>query len=330
MTSTNTLCARQTTQTWVQAGRLYLLTRDAYLSAPAQTRTKLRALEDLRGTVGTALSFEGLPIDLTTVTGVRLVETLRTGLVRATRTTIRQERELALIEILTSTVPPGAAWATPLEGLAADLAALLLPETTPAKAAQLVRRHRATTRSLTALARSRRPEAPVDTPVDVVAGMLSDVYGLARPAALCAALSALDVTDDGRLVEDRGLRTHRNHTGLAGGALFDPLRGTGGPVVHRYVGSALAVISPEAFAHELAAIDLVLRHRPDLAGPIDGHLLDLRDDLEPARVVDPGAAIGAAHALAAVARRPRGARTTPRRFLAGWVRHPRLGGLSGT
>lgn len=338
MTNTNTLGARPTTHTFVQVGRLYLLVRDAYLSPPAQTRVKLLALEDLRRSVGDKLTCAGLPTDLATVTGVRLVETLRTGLLRAARTTVRQERELALIEILTSTSPRELGWATPLDGLAVELAGLLLPEMAPAKAAQLVRRHRATTRSLRGLLRPSRPGQPIESPVDVVAEMLSGVYGLARPAALCAALTALDATDtlaEGSSGSDeepgsaRAPRPPRMHTGVAGGALFDPLYGAGGPVVHRYVGSALAVISPEAFAHELAAVALVVRHRPDLVDPIGRHLLDLRDDLDAARAVDPGAAIAATHAIGAVARSPRRTRTTPRRFLLDWGRHPRLGGLGG-
>lgn len=252
----------------VALARLYVLTRDAYLSPPAVTTGKLAALDDLRRVAA------GSAPDIDGVRGVRLVEILRASMHDLTGVLDADARALALLEVLVGTTPPtGFGWAASPIHLACDAAGYLAPELSSMAIHRLAKAHRAARRLLSTGARfGLSARALVEDPTGpetAVADMLGEVLGLADASARCAAILLIDggSIDTGR--------------GLAGGTILDPLRGFYGP--DAYVGTALGRVHPTALVHELASLECALKVRPGLKPGVGGALEALREDLSSAQ-----------------------------------------------
>lgn len=252
----------------VALARLYVLTRDAYLSPPAVTTGKLAALDELRRVTGRTTP------GLESVRGVRLVELLRVAMHDATGVLDADTRAVALLEVLLGTTPPnGFGWAASPVHLACDAAGYLAPELSSLAIHRLAKTHRASRRLLTTGARfGLSARALVEDPTGpeaAVADMLGEVLGLGHAGARCAAILLIDggSIDSGR--------------GLAGGTILDPLRGFHGP--DAFVGTALGRVHPTALVHELASLECTLRLRPALKPVVAAAVEALREDLASAQ-----------------------------------------------
>lgn len=269
-TSGHPLTAGPVSTTLVEVGRLYVLTRDAYLSTPALTLAKLASLTELRADVARHLADSGTANELDRLSGVRLVEALRRTLRRLSQSLTRHERLLVLVDILTTSGPStGSGWAGSPTGPGLDLAAQIVPELAPARLEALLRRRRSLLRSLRS--GSARPGVRESGGEAAwLADTLAEVLGLDTSAAAVAALRALSGDET---------TTTPIRRGFAGGELFDRLEGVpaGGPRV--FVGGALADAFPQAFIHHLATVEVVAHLREDLRDPLTGRLALLRSDL---------------------------------------------------
>ena len=264
MIAMNPLASGATILAASRAARLYVLTRDAYLASPAQTRSKLEALEELR-----RVTTAGAPGDAARVGGVRLVEMLRVTMHTLAAGTDEGARRLALLDVLTATRPAGAGgWTADPRLFLVDAGRHLLPEVEGAQLARLVRRHRTTGVLLQRVSGSRMTGRPhLDEPdpaVAAVADMIAGVLGLTPSAALAQAV--LTVQGPG-LDETRG--------GVAGGLVLDPTDDENGGML----GTDLALQSVRALADQLAGLDTVAAFRPDLRQPLAARVRDLREDL---------------------------------------------------
>ncbi|MDO5711237.1 MAG: hypothetical protein Q4P32_05805 [Micrococcales bacterium] len=258
--------------------RLYVLTRDAYLSPPVITTGKLAALAELRraasGPAGRAMGEVGLPAEIGSVPGVRLVELLRVAMSDLTSRMGSDARAVALLDVLVGTTPPGGfGWSASPIHLTCDAAGYLAPEVSTLQIHRLAKAHRASRRLLTTGARfglsSRALLADPTGPETAVADMLSEVLGMGIATARCAAI----VLIDGGSID--------SGSGLAGGMVLDPLRGFHGP--DAFVGTALGRAHPMALMHELAGLECVLRLRPTLKTVVAGAMEALREDLATAQ-----------------------------------------------
>lgn len=276
----------------VALARLYVLTRDAYLSAPAVTTGKLAALDELRRVAGRSICAAGsapggsgggsgvasadraaileIAAEIENVRGVRLVELLRAAMHEVTGVLDADARALALLEVLLSTTPPtGFGWAASPVHLACDAAGYLAPELSTLALHRLAKAHRARRRLLTTGARfGLSARALIEDPTGpetAVADMLGEVLGVGESSARCAAILLIDggSIDTGR--------------GIAGGAVLDTLRGFHGP--DAFVGTALGRVHPTALVHELASLECALKVRPGLKSAVAGTLEALREDL---------------------------------------------------
>lgn len=304
----NPLTTRPEGAALAEVGRLYLLTRDAYLSAPDEATRKLDALEDLRRIAADHLAAIGTPVDLGATSGVRLVERLRIALRRLARGMSRHERALVLLEILTVSAPPcGGQWAASRSSLGADLAGHIAPEVPPGTIDAQLRHHRAVFRTLYS---SGARGATFADEVGAAPGELgwvsetyAEVFGLHEAQAAVAAVRTLDARGDGagRGGPGRaGLPPVEIAHGIVGGALFEPVDGPAVTGPRAFVGGVLADAFPLAFLHHLATLDVVAHARPDLRAPIHARLGALRGDL----VADPDRPVtGSVRALDTVARR---------------------------
>lgn len=329
MSTTNLLAGEAKALSATHAARLYVLTRDAYLSPPAVTRAKLTALDDLRRVVTDSGIPDGdLPgiAEVTAVSGVRLMERLRLALRTFHVELDARTRHLVLVDVLTSTWPPtGAGPASDLTLLVADAGTYLAPEVTIPQIHRMVRQHRATARLLSASARRGRINRHLgpddDGPVGAVRDMVAEVLGLCPPAATCASIVLLG-----------GGSLEGGRHGLAGGAILETMHAGPGDAGGRacMVGTALARIDPDALVHELAVLDTVTTLHRDLRAPVRELLAGLLDDIDAATATGaPGTAAAAEESARlqmsrrAVALEIRRLGATPR---PRWVPHPRARG----
>ncbi len=293
---TNPLASNPDLATAVGATRLYVLVRDAYLSAPRVTADKLAALEGLRGAVtmptrscgGPCAGLRGCPaVDEPgcALTGVRLVEWLRTSMHESSRVLGPQDSAMALLDVLVSARPPrpvstsSAAhtgdspdWSAEPLTLLADAGAYAAAHVPVSSLHRLTRLHRAARRFLVAGSRialpSRALHCHVDGPLDAVADMLGAVLGVCPPTARGTAAVLLD----GRPITPA--------LGLAGGIVFDRLTGaTDFAGRDAFVGTALARVTPVGLIHHLASLECALRIRPTLRTPLAAALDALREDI---------------------------------------------------
>ncbi len=261
--------------------RLYVLTRDAYLSAPAVTTDKLTALDELRRWASRPVlqaareaAVQAGISQVDDVRGVRLVEFIRVTMHDLTRRMNAERRAFAVVDVLVSTMPPtGFGWAASPVHLACEAAAYLAPELSSLQIHRIAKTHRASRRFLAAGARIGLPaRALIEDPTGpevAVAEMLAEVLGLGPAPARCAAIALID-----------GGSLPSRH-GLCGGAILEPLSGFN--YSDAFVGTALARAHPAALVHELASLECALKARPS-AKPMTAAALEaLREDLAAAQ-----------------------------------------------
>lgn len=213
--------------------------------------------------------------------GVRLVEWLRQRMHESSAALGPQESALTLLDVMVSTAPPrhesrygGCGAVTPYDwsvdpvALYIDAAGYVAPQLATGSIQRLARLHRQSRRFLTTgsrLAINGRALGDCAGPEDAVADMLESVLGVNCATARAAACVALD----GGSLDQVG--------GLAGGALFVPLSGFGGP--EAFVGTRLCHTAPAALVHHLASLECALRVRPGSAQPVGDSLEALREDI---------------------------------------------------
>lgn len=220
--------------------------------------------------------------------GVRLVEWLRQRMHESSAALGPQESALTLLDVMVSTAPPrhesrygGCGAVTPYDwsvdpvALYIDAAGYVAPQLATGSIQRLARLHRQSRRFLTTgsrLAINGRALGDCAGPEDAVADMLESVLGVNGATARAAACVALD----GGSLDQSGA--------LAGGALFVPLSGFGGP--EAFVGTRLCHTAPAALVHHLASVECAVRVRPGLAQPVGESLESLREDITAMVAVD--------------------------------------------
>lgn len=259
--------------------------------------------------------------------GVRLVEWLRQRMHESSAALGPQESALTLLDVMVSTAPPrhesrygGCGAVTPYDwsvdpvSLFVDAGGYVAPQLATGSIQRLARLHRQSRRFLTTgsrLAINGRALGDCAGPEDAIADMLESVLGVNCATARAAACVALD----GGSLDRSG--------GLAGGALFVPLSGFGGP--EAFVGTRLSHTAPSALVHHLASLECALRVRPGSAQPVGDALEALREDIAAMVPVDPDMAarlragrraveLTAVRCAAGAERGRRGARVARRRL----------------
>lgn len=274
----NPLAASVHVEQLTRFARLYVLTRDAYYSDPATCEVKLDALDALRLDSLSALPAASILDAPRGTSGVRLVERLRGVLGTLGAEEPAHTRRRIVLDCLFSAAPPGGTgWARHPEPLVADVAGIFGLNTSSAELSRLVRGHRSAQRALWHTTRHSGASTVGRTagdPHEALADALGSAMCVRVEVSLSAAVS---------LVRNTGADPHR---AVAGGAILERLDLGQGPVIDKFVGTALARTSLAALVHHLATLEIAAVDDLDARSGIPPLLRSMRADMLSAQARD--------------------------------------------
>lgn len=265
MSVLNPLAATPDESALVRAIRLHMLTRDAYLSPSGTSCHKLVTVADL-ARVAALTDLDALLPPSRALLGVRLVTALRESMAALAHPLAAPACGLALLDAVTSTREPATGWSRSPAYFAADAAVHAGIDATPSRINQLQRHHRAARSHLAGVARAGRSAVTLPGPLAAVAEMIGEVHALAPAHALAAGAVSLA----GGVMPP---------SLPSAGVIFDRMPTPREPALNRYVGTAVARVTPEALIHHLATLDVACLVHPGLRSLVGERLAALAHDL---------------------------------------------------